>query len=79
MAEGAGTARGGTQPHEGNALRAREGSPAAPAGKNRFRAKTQTEIASLLDKSRQALKDTVQDTIEEKNQEIREDQKPVAP
>ena len=37
-----------------------------------FEHKTQMEIASLLDKSRQALKDAVQDAVEEKNQEIRE-------
>jgi len=37
-----------------------------------FEHKTQMEIASLLDKSRQALKDAVEDSVEEKNQEIRE-------
>jgi signal transduction histidine kinase len=37
-----------------------------------FEHKTQAEIASLLDKSRQALKDAVQDAVEEKNQELRE-------
>src|ERR1700733_3718467 len=37
-----------------------------------FEHKTQTEIAGLLEKSRQALKDVVEDTVEEKNQEIRE-------
>src|SRR5882724_4397040 len=37
-----------------------------------FEHKTQSEIADILDKSRQALKDAVQDAVEEKNQEIRE-------
>ena len=37
-----------------------------------FEHRTQMEISSLLDKSRQALKDAVEDSVEEKNQEIRE-------
>ena len=37
-----------------------------------FEHKTQTEIATLLDRSRQALKDAVVDAVDEKNQEIRE-------
>ncbi len=37
-----------------------------------FEHKTQAEIISLLEKSRQALKDAVQDAVEEKNQELRE-------